>query len=235
MGGVKLFNIPIQVNASWFFVVTFLAWTLARSYFPSHYPGLHAPVYMAMGITSALLLFASVLLHELGHSVVARAYGIPVSCVTLFVFGGVARIAWGPSRPSIELKVALAGPLVSALISAAALMTSIALPVNGMVSFMSVAIVRYLALVNIALLCFNLLPGFPLDGGRVLRALLWAWTNDRRRSTWIAGTMGIGLGLGLLALGIWALIQRSFIAGVWYVFLGLFLRNAALAGRYQEA
>jgi len=233
--GWTLFGIPIRINASWFAVAAFVAWTLARGYFPAVYPGLPAPAYWLMGAVSALLLFGCVLLHELGHSLAARSYGIPVACVTLFMFGGVAQIASDPRRPSAELIVALAGPLVSAAIAWLCFAASGAMPVEHGAQLVGYAVIRYLALINVLLLAFNLLPGFPLDGGRVLRAILWAWTGSLRRATRIASAVGVVFSLALLGLGVWVLTRGAWTGGLWYIVLGLFLRNAALASYRRSA
>ena len=233
-GSWTLFGIPIHIDRSWFFIAAFAAWSLARGYFPERYPGLSTGLYWAMGGAAALLLFACVLLHELGHSLTAQRHGIPVARVTLFIFGGVAQIGRDPTRPAVELKIALAGPLVSVLIAGACYAGSAAMSVHAPTQLAAVAIVRYLAMTNTALVLFNLLPGFPLDGGRVLRALLWAWTRNLRRATRIASLMGSGLGLGLLVLGLWAIIKGAWAGGMWYILLGFFLRDAALAS-YRRA
>ena len=223
-----LFGIPICVNTSWFFIVAFVAWSLSDGYFPSTYPGLGVGVYRAMGAAAALLLFVCVLLHELGHSLVAKLHGIPVRRVTLFIFGGVAEIGSDPARPSVELKVALAGPLVSALIAGICFLAASAVPVATPFDLVVVAIVRYLAAINTAIILFNLLPGFPLDGGRILRAALWSWTGSLPRATRLASFMGRLLAGGLLALGAWVMVKGEWMGGLWYVLLGFFLRDAAL-------
>ena len=224
-----LFGIPLKIDTSWFFVAAFVAWSLGSGYFPARYPGFPSAVYWAMGAAAALLLFACVLLHELGHSLMATGHGIPVARVTLFMFGGVAEIAGDPRRPSVELKITLAGPVVSGLIAGGCFAASAAMPLHNPQQLVAVAILRYLAMINTGLLLFNLLPGFPLDGGRVLRAVLWAWTGNLRQATRIASLIGVGLGLGLLGLGMWGLVTGHWGGGVWYILLGFFLRDSALA------
>ncbi len=225
-----LLGIPIHLDAGWFVIVALMSWSLARSYFPGASPGFPHVVYWGMGVTAALLLFACILLHELGHSLVARSYGIPVACVTLFIFGGVAQITESPKRPSVELQVALAGPLVSVLIAVVCFWGSAHMPLQNVLA----VILHYLGVINIGLALFNLLPGFPLDGGRVLRATLWALTGSLQRATRVASFIGAGFGLGLLALGVWVMSRGGWVGGLWYVFLGWFLRNAALAS-YRRA
>ncbi len=222
------FGIPIRIRPSWFYIAAFIAWTLANDYFPSRYPGLNALFYGILGLAAAMLLFLCVLLHELGHSVVARHHGLPVDCVTLFLFGGVARIMGGPKRPAVELQVALAGPLVTAGIAWSCSLIGRTMTSHGLFSFVTLALLQYLVVVNIGLLCFNLLPGFPLDGGRVMRALLWAGSGNVRWATRVASTVGAVLGIALAGLGVWAFLHHAWFSGIWYVIMGLFLRKAAL-------
>ena len=230
----RLFGIPIRIDPSWVFVAGFIAWSLARGHFPLHYPGLRPELYMIMGIAAAVLLFVCVLLHELGHSLAAKRFRIRVSGVTLFMFGGVSHLADGPRRPGAELVIALAGPLVSALLAAACFVLAGAMVVRTPLDLMLSAIVHYLAAINLGIILFNLLPGFPLDGGRVLRALLWAWTGDARRATRASSLVGVGFGTGLVALGLWVMVKGSWAGGLWYVMLGWFLRQAAL-GSYRQS
>lgn len=224
----KLFGIPIRLDPSWFVIAFLLAWSLAQTYFPSSVPGLSRPAAWGIGAVASVLLFSCVLLHELGHALAARAFGIPVARVTLFIFGGVAEIGHDPKRPWIELVIALAGPLVSAMIALGCFLTVDAMAAAKPAHLMLLALVRYLMAVNLALIAFNLLPGFPLDGGRVMRALLWQWGGSLRTATRRAGLIGVLLGVGLMAVGGWECLQGEWVGGVWYVLLGLFLRKAAL-------
>jgi len=223
----RVLGIPLYIDSSWYFIVAFMTWSLAHSYFPSAYPGLEPAAYWVMGASSALLLFVCVLLHELGHALTARRYGIPVASMTLFIFGGVASIAEEPHRPFVELKIALAGPLVSVVIAAGCFYASHAMPVKTEAQLIALAILSYLALINTAILVFNLLPGFPLDGGRVLRAVVWAATGNFRRATRVAAALGATLGFCLMGLGVWALVRGTWFSGFWYLMLGFFLRDAA--------
>ncbi len=226
-------GIPIHLDASWFVILALMAWTLATHLFPSQFPGLSQAVYWVMGPVAAVLLFSCVLLHELGHCVMAQQSGVPVKRVTLFLFGGVAQLGGESRRPLVELKVALAGPLVSVLLAALCMGLSSIMPVQTTIQLVGFLIVRYLAIVNTVILCFNLLPGFPLDGGRVLRAALWAWSGDVRQATRIASLFGSALGIGLAVLGgVW-LLKGRWLGGVWYVVLGVFLRDTARASYAQ--
>jgi len=229
----RVLGIPIEVDASWLLVLALVTWTLSRHHFPAELPQLPSAAHWLIGLTAALLLFTCVLLHELGHCVVARMAGIPVSRVTLFIFGGVAHIAHDPRRPLVELRIALAGPLVSAGIALLARTLAAAIPLGGTSSLIGAALLRYLAAVNLVILLFNLLPGFPLDGGRALRSILWASLRDLRLATRIVTLLGSVLGFGLLALGVLVFLRGNGIGGLWYICLGAFLHDAARAS-YQE-
>ena len=229
----RVVGIPISVDAGWLIVLSLVTWTLATRYFPGQIASLTPAAYWGIGLAAAVLLFLCVLLHELGHSLVARLAGIPVSRITLFIFGGVAHIASESRRPLVELSVALAGPVVSAGLGGLCRWGAGLISPQTPPALAGVAILRYLAVVNMAILVFNLLPGFPLDGGRVLRAVLWAVMGDLRKATRIASALGSALGLGLIVLGAYAIFRGGALNGLWYVLLGWFLRDAAHAS-YQD-
>jgi Zn-dependent protease/predicted transcriptional regulator len=241
----RALGIPIRVHASWFLVFLLLTWTLSTGYLPEELPGLSPARYWAMGGVAALLLFLSVLLHELGHSYVALRYRIPIERITLFIFGGVAHMRKEAPTPRAEFLIAVAGPIVSFVLGAAcfgltALAESIQSPrdVQGLVMLGAL-----LGMVNLQLGLFNLIPGFPLDGGRVLRAGLWAWGKDFYRATQQAAVVGLGFGAVLAVLGLTVLVgvlmgklDASMASnGSWVVFIGMFLFAAALASRRQAA
>jgi len=228
-----VYGIPIAVDASWVVILVLVTWTLATGYFPLRLAGAAPWIYWSMGVVAALFLFLCVLLHELGHSVVAKRSGIPVHQVTLFIFGGVAHIARDPASPAVEFRIALAGPLVSVAIAAACFWLSSHIPLTTDAHLIGVTILRYLAMVNAMLVAFNLLPGFPLDGGRLLRAVLWAWTGGLHRATKVTCALGRGLGIGLIGLGVLAFIQGRWIGGWWYLLIGFYLYSAA-KGSYQQ-
>jgi Zn-dependent protease len=230
---VRFAGLPLYIHQSWLFIVVFMTWSLATSYFPWQYPAHSALLYWVMAGLVVLLLFGCVLVHELGHALVARLYGIPVMGITLFIFGGVAHLGGESRRPGVELKVALAGPLVSGAIVLVCLALARVIPETPAPAFVANGMARYLASVNIGLILFNLLPGFPLDGGRVLRALLWGAMKDYGRATRIACALGGWLGLGLMALGALRITQGSWSNGVWSIVLGLFLRDAARSSAHQ--
>jgi len=226
---LRVFGFPLQIDRSWYFVVLLMTWTLGTQVFPGQYPGLSVSAYWIMGLIAAVMLFVCVLLHELGHSFAARAYGIPVTRVTLFFFGGVAQIAREANRPSVEFVIALAGPLVSVLLAGLCYRVAAVMQVESESALMVFAIVQYLAVINSAILIFNLLPGFPLDGGRILRSLIWGVTGRLSTATRIVCALGSGLGWILIGLGVLRFATGSMIGGFWYAMLGAFLRNAAVA------
>jgi Zn-dependent protease/CBS domain-containing protein len=224
----RIFGIPIEVNISWFIIFALVSWSLVSFYFPEHYPDLSSTEHWVMGLVAALLLFASVLLHELGHSFVAKSHGVPIKRITLFLFGGVSQLARESSDPMTEIKVAISGPAVSyvLMIAFAALyfVTSSGNSPRGVAP-----VLKYLALVNGILGTFNLIPGFPLDGGRLLRAIIWKTTGDLRRSTYIATRVGSVVGIAFIIIGFLTVFRGGFIPGLWLVLIGFFLRQAAEA------
>ena len=239
----RALGIPIHVHASWFVVFFFVTWSLATGYLPETLPGLSVPRYWGMGGIAALLLFLSVLLHELGHSYVALRYQIPIKQITLFIFGGMAHLGKEPPSPRAELLIAMAGPLVSLILGAGCLGGAMAVELlfarsrfQGLVVLGSL-----LGMVNVQLGLFNLIPGFPLDGGRVLRAGLWAWNKDFNRATSQAALVGIGFGVALgligavLMVGAWSGALGHSIAtnGGWLIVIGAFVFAAALSSRRQ--
>ncbi len=217
-------GIPIGLDYSWFVIFALLTWSLAASYYPAEFKGWQPPLYWFMGAVTAIMLFASVLLHELGHSVIALRYKIPVRSITLFIFGGVAQIAGEPPSAAAEFFVAIAGPLVSLFL---ALFFSVVKPlVAGIEPLWGLA--KYLAYINVAIVLFNLIPGYPLDGGRVLRAIVWAVTRNLRRATLIAANVGRFFGFVLILVGVWRMFAGDF-GGLWIAFIGWFLDGAATA------
>ena len=225
---VKLFSLlgfQVSVDASWLLVALLVTYSLATSVFPSFVVGLSDPLYWTMGICGALGLFSSIVLHELAHSVVAKKFGLPIRGITLFIFGGVAHMGGESPTPKAELLMAVAGPLASVLVGFGLL----GLSSVGRAGFpVSVRLVlQYLWTINLALAAFNLIPAFPLDGGRVLRSALWKWKGDLNWSTRIAAKIGTGFGFLLLAVGLYFVLQGSTTSGVWWILIGLFLRSAA--------
>lgn len=224
IGLPRLFGIEVRIDYSWFIVFGLVLWTLAAGYFPQTFPGQEKLVYWVMGLVSAVLLFGSVLAHELSHAVVAQREGLQVPRVTLFIFGGIAHLGRDPASPGAEFRIAVIGPVTSFVLAGVFWGLSLILaPMSEIVG----ETCFYLAAANFLLAVFNLIPGFPLDGGRVLRAWLWHRWNDLRRATRIVTRIGRGMGMGLILLGILELVGGMVVGGLWLIFIGLFLRQAA--------
>jgi Zn-dependent protease/predicted transcriptional regulator len=224
----RLFGIPIYLHFSWMVIFGLIVWTLATGYFPAHYPDLPASSYWAKGLVASLLFFVSILLHELGHALVGRARGLRTRSIVLFIFGGVAQLEKDPEDGRTELWMAAAGPIVSL---ALALLFHLAASGGGLGPSGS-AVARYLALINLALALFNLVPAFPLDGGRILRGLLWK-PAGKQRATRIAAGAGTFFAFFLIAAGVLSLLAGQSISGIWYILLGWFLMDAS-AGAYKR-
>ncbi len=234
-GGIRLgrfFGFEVRLDASWFIVFFLVLWTLAKAVFPERHPGLGAEQYLVMGFAAAVLFFISVLLHELAHSAVARASGIEVEGITLFIFGGVAKTRSEPRTPGEEFLITVVGPLSSLVIGLAFLgLARLGLRFGWPVVVTGVN--SYLALINFVLAAFNLIPGFPLDGGRIFRSIIWYVTGDLRAATRWASVTGRVFGLLLVALGVLSLFRGAIIGGIWLILIGWFLAQAAEASYRQ--
>ena len=226
----RILDIPIGLDYSWFVIFALLTWMLARGYYPAEFKDWPPPLYWFMGAVTAIMLFVSVLLHELGHSVVALRYGIPVRSITLFLFGGVAQIATESPSAIAEFLIAIAGPLVS--LALAVLFCTVQPLVAGIEPLLGLA--KYLTYLNLALVLFNLIPAYPLDGGRVFRAIVWAITGNMRRATLLAANVGRFFAFLLIFGGVWQMFSGNFGGGLWIAFIGWFLGNAAFA-QVQQA
>jgi Zn-dependent protease/predicted transcriptional regulator len=222
----RLSGIPIGVQPLWLVIVALITVSLGSAYYPDQVPGLAPAAAYGLGLLSALLLFASILLHELGHAVVARRHGVEIEEIDLWLLGGVARMKGYPKAAGDELRFALAGPAVTLAIAAAFGLILLALPASAPAAL--TALLAYQLLVNAAILVFNLLPAFPLDGGRVARALLWQLGGDLSRATATAATIGRGLGYAMIGLGVFAALAGGF-GGLWLALIGLFVVVAAKA------
>jgi Zn-dependent protease len=221
---MRVAGVDVFINATWLIIFALIAWSLAEGYFPDTLPGRGRALYWGLGLASALLLFVSVLIHELTHSLVARRLGLHVRGITLFLFGGVSDLADSPHNPGSEFKIAVSGPLASFVLAALFFAAFVLVPGPAAL----IALLGYLAVVNLLLGLFNILPGFPLDGGRVLRSLIWWRTQNLKRSTLMAASAGAGVGWALVAVGVLeALLGRNPLGGAWLVLIGLFLRSAA--------
>jgi Zn-dependent protease len=222
----RLAGIPIGVQPLWLAIVALITISLGAAYYPDQVPGIAPAAAYGFGLLSALLLFASILLHELGHSVVARRHGVEIEEVDLWLLGGVARMKGYPKTARDELLFALAGPAVTLVIAAFFWAIAVALPSSAPAALS--AVIEYQAFINAAILVFNLLPAFPLDGGRVARALIWGRIGDLSRATAIAASIGRGLGWGMVGLGVLATVGGA-VGGIWLALVGLFVITAAKA------
>ena len=224
-------GIEVRVHSSWLVAFLLIAWSLAVGYFPNANAALSRGTDWVLGIVGALLLFASVLVHELGHSVVARARGLRVENITLFIFGGVSSIAREATTAKDEFLVAVVGPLISLLLAAVFWFIAQFVPPESATG----ALATYLAFANFGLGVFNLLPGFPLDGGRVLRSIIWATTGDMGRATRIASYVGQAFAFAIIAWGAVRVFDGDVVGGLWIAFTGWFLNTGAEASREQAS
>ena len=223
-------EIPVGIHYSWFIVFVGFTALLALGQYPNTYPDWSTAEYWSVAVASVLLLFTSVLLHEFGHAIVAQKLGIAVVSITLFIFGGVAAISKDAETAGDEFKIAIAGPIVSVLTG---LVFGAIWVVLGDINEQLSALVAYIAIINIVLAIFNMIPGFPLDGGRVLRAIIWKATNSLRRATRIVSTIGTLVGSLMFVLGILLIFQGNAVNGVYFLAIGWFLQNAASQGVKQ--
>ena len=226
---VKLFSLSgfdIKLDPSWVLIAALITWSLSQHYFPSTLPYHSAQAYLVMAVGAMLCFFASLLLHELAHSVVARRSGVPIKGITLFLFGGVAELEPEPQSPVVEFWVALAGPVMSFALAfgfwVLTQLSALLLTAPGLTEVLS-----YLAFINLVLALFNLVPAFPLDGGRVLRAYLWHRSGDALQATETASKTGAAFAYALMTLGVLSLFQGGLVAGLWYIMIGSFVLAAA--------
>ena len=232
---IKLFKIlgfEVNIDLSWIIIAVLITWSLAAGLFPYLYPGVERETYWIMGVVGALGLFISIVAHEFCHSIVARKFGMPMKGITLFIFGGVAEMGDEPPTAKAEFYMAIVGPISSLVIAAIfylvyrrGLANGWDTPING--------VLYYIAYINAILASFNLLPAFPLDGGRVLRSILWGARGNLRWATRVSSSIGATFGIGLIILGIFQFIYGNVIGGVWMFLIGMFLRNAAQMS-YQQ-
>jgi Zn-dependent protease/CBS domain-containing protein len=222
-------GIEVSVHISWLVIFALVTWSLASSYFPAFLPRSDPLERWLLGAIAAILLFASVLIHELAHSFVAQARGLEARSITLFIFGGVSSLSGDPKHPSTEFLVAVVGPLTSFVLAGIAYLVAVTAPQASSVE----AIASYLALINGLLGLFNLIPGFPLDGGRVLRAIIWQATGNARRATELATAVGRLVAWGFMLWGFWRVLNDDVFGGIWIAAIGWFLLNAASASLEQ--
>lgn len=228
----KLFGFEVKIDISWLIIAFLIVFTLARGFFPYYYRDLPAITYWWMGITGALGFFLSIIFHEFWHSLIARKYGLPMRGITLFIFGGVAEMEDEPPNAKTEFLMAIAGPLSSVFLGFAFLGIKMLIPAIPPL-MPTRGVIGYLSYINLILAAFNMLPAFPLDGGRVFRSALWSWTKNIRKATRIASGVGSGFGIALMILGIIGIFQGNFIGGIWFFVIGMFLKGAAQVS-YQQ-
>lgn len=224
----RLFSIlgfRISIDLSWFFLAALIVWSLGSGYFPEVVPGRDALTYYSIAAFAALGMFASIVFHELAHAIVARHYKIRISGITLFIFGGVAELDDEPPTAKSEFLVAIAGPISSYLLAGALFLAAAIIPAAATPEIF--ALLDYLTLINFVLATFNLIPAFPLDGGRVLRAVLWWIKGSLHKATRIASQLGAALGVALMVFGLYNTVQGASIGGMWQILIGFFIFNAA--------
>lgn len=228
----RLLGFAIRIDLSWFFIALLITWSLAKGLFPGMHEDLGNLTYWAMGIAGAAGLFLSIIFHEFSHALVARRYDIPIEGITLFIFGGVAEMTREPGTPRAEFRMAIAGPIASMILSAGFLATHI-LSVAYAWPVPAQGVLQYLGWINGILALFNLVPAFPLDGGRVLRAALWHKTRDLRQATKTAARIGSRFGLAFMIGGGFLFITGNIIGGIWWFLIGQFIRSASMVSVQQ--
>jgi Zn-dependent protease len=228
----KILGFEIWIDLSWLILAVLITWSLAVGFFPVYFEGLPARTYWWMGAVGALGIFGSIVFHELSHSLVARRFGLAMKGITLFIFGGVAEMSEEPPNAKAEFLMAIAGPFSSMLLSIGFFIIYLLIK-SGQLPTPIVGIAFYLGFINALLAAFNLIPGFPLDGGRLLRSALWAWKDNLRWATHVAAQVGSFFGMFLVVLGLFSFFGGNFIGGLWYLLIGMFLRNAARMS-YQQ-
>jgi len=229
---IKLFGFEVKIDFSWLLLGLLITWTLAQGLFPHYYEGLSTTTYWLMGVAGALGLLVSIVFHELWHSLIARRFGLPMKGITLFVFGGVAEMTEEPPSPKAEFFMAVAGPISSIVLGLG--LFGITFLGDSMGWPKSVTgVINYLAILNLILAGFNLIPAFPLDGGRVLRSILWGWKDNLKWATQLSSKIGGAFGIALIILGVIEVVIGNFIGGIWMALIGLFIRGASRSA-YQQ-
>ena len=228
----KVLGFDIDVDWSWLLVFVLVVFSLAQGYFPYFYPQFGAAMDWVLGAVAAVLLFASVLAHELTHSVVARRNGIEIKGITLFIFGGVSQTRTEPATAAVEFKMAVVGPAMSFALALVFWLLGRAAELGGAAAPV-VALAQYLAFINLLLGAFNMAPGFPLDGGRALRSVIWAVTDDLEKATRYSCYAGQAVGYALMGMGALEIAAGVLVGGLWFIFIGWFLAGAARTS-YQQ-
>jgi Zn-dependent protease len=223
-GGIRIgkaFGISLRLHYSWFFIFVLVTFALAGVYFPDTYPAWSLSARIAAGLITSVLFFASVLVHELMHSIVSQRQGVPVQSITLFFLGGVSQITSEPKQPADEFRMAIVGPLTSLVIGGIFLGIYFQLRnVDTFAAQFATGIVQWLGIINLFLGVFNLIPGFPLDGGRVLRSLIWWRSRNLTRATRIASNVGRAVGFIFIFAGIYFIFTGNWLNGIWLALIG---------------
>ncbi|MFP4499082.1 MAG: site-2 protease family protein [Vulcanimicrobiota bacterium] len=222
----KLFGFEVKVNPSWLIILFLVVWSLSVGFFPYNYKDMTDVEYWTMGFIGALGLFGSIIVHEFAHSYIARKNGIPMKGISLFIFGGIAEMDEEPKDPVAELKMAVVGPITSLLLGAGFLGLFFLSRQQNWTVYL-VAVTHYLGIINIVLAVFNMVPAFPLDGGRVFRSILWKLQGDIKWATRIATSMGKFISIMLIIIGALNIFAGNIVGGMWWILIGLFLRSAA--------
>lgn len=228
----KLLGFKVSIDISWFVIAVLISWSLAEGLFPHYFPGLPVMTYWFLGVAGAVGLFASIVFHELCHSLVARRFELPMKGITLFIFGGVAEMSEEPKSAKAEFFMAMAGPASSLILGLFFYAVLLLSEGAGLPVFIT-GVINYLAYINWLLAGFNLVPAFPLDGGRILRAALWHWKDNLRWATRIASRAGSLFGMVLIVMGVLNILTGNFIGGIWWFLIGMFIRNASQMS-YQQ-
>ncbi len=223
-------GIPVGLDYTWFIIFILVVTSLGGFFFPEHYPDVPVLLRWVYSLIAAFLFFSSILLHEMAHAVVAQKWGVQIIRIVLFIFGGVAQMAKEPENAKSEFQIAVAGPVMSALIGG--IMLFIAWSMEPLMDEGLHGVVWYIGYINIILVIFNMVPGFPLDGGRILRALIWHRTGNLRKATRVVSNIGTGFAFFLIFMGVLGILGGIFIAGLFWIFIGMFLYQSAKSG-YQ--
>lgn len=230
----KILGIDVRLHTSWFFIMILVTWTLTSLYFPATYPAWSMPMSIGAGLLTSFLYFSSVLVHEMCHSLVAVREGIEIKSITLFFLGGVSEMTGEPKTARDEFRMAAAGPFSSLVLGGIFLGISFALRGSSALAAQFITGVSfYLGYINVFLGVFNLIPGFPLDGGRIFRSIIWGWTKDLQRATKIASGIGRTFGYLFIFGGMFLIFSGDVFNGVWLAFIGWFLNGAAM-GSYSQ-
>lgn len=230
----KIFGVSLRLHYSWFIIFPLITWTLSAIYFPATYPEWSMAMKIGAGLLTSLLYFSSVVIHELCHSLVAIREGIEIDSITLFFLGGVSQMKSEPKTAGDEFRMAVAGPLSSLILGGIFLGLFFTLDgATDLTAQFVAAVAFYIGYINVFLGVFNLIPGFPLDGGRVFRSIIWAISKDYQKSTKIASYIGRAFGYAFIAAGLFLIFTGDFYNGIWLAMIGWFLTNAAI-GSYSQ-